>query len=289
MRFGFIQEHRQKYPANMMCDLLEVSRSGFYAWVGRLGEGPGPRQSRRTELVQKIREAYEQSRRTYGSPRVYQELKAQGQSVCENTVARLMKQEGIRSIVRRRFRIRTTDSAHRHPISPNRLDRCFQWPLPNQAWCADITYISTGEGWLYLSAVIDLCSRKIVGWSMTDHMKTELCTDALKMALSRRRAGRGLLHHSDRGVQYASGDYRQMLADAGIECSMSGRGDCWDNAVMESFFKTLKTELVYHCQFATRQEAMRRIFEYIEVFYNRRRRHSSLGYQSPESYEAALN
>jgi putative transposase len=289
VRFRFIQAHRQAYAVAVMCELLEVSRSGYYAWAHRQGATAGVRQKRRAELVEKIHAAYEQSRGTYGSPRVYQELKAQGHSVCENTVARLMKAHQIRSIVWRRFRVRTTDSAHDHPIAPNRLERCFHWELPNQAWCADITYISTAEGWLYLATVLDLCSRKIVGWSMADHLKTTLCTDALSMALARRKPSEGLLHHSDRGVQYASGDYQLALADSGIQCSMSGRGDCWDNAVMESFFKTLKAEMVYHCQFATRKEAMGRIFEYIEVFYNRQRRHSSLGYQSPEAYEVALN
>jgi transposase InsO family protein len=174
-------------------------------------------------------------------------------------------------------------------VAPNLLNRNFERELPNEAWCADITYIRTGEGWLYLAAVIDLCSRKIVGWSMADHLRAELCQDALGMALTQRRPDAGLLHHSDRGVQYACGDYRQMLEDKGLECSMSGRGDCWDNAVMESFFKTLKTELVYHRKFATRAEAMGAIFEYIEVFYNRKRRHSSLGYVSPEEYEASIN
>jgi transposase InsO family protein len=272
-----------------MCGLLEVSRSGYYAWLNRQGCEPCRRDQRRAELVEKILVVHAQSRETYGSPRVYQELKARGEEVCENTVAKLMKEQGVRSIVRRRFRVRTTDSAHGHPTAPNLLERCFEQQSPNQAWCADITYIPTGEGWLYLSAVIDLCSRKIVGWSMADHLRAELCQDALGMALTQRRPDAGLLHHSDRGVQYACGDYRQMLEDKGLECSMSGRGDCWDNAVMESFFKTLKTELVYHRKFATRAEAMGAIFEYIEVFYNRKRRHSSLGYVSPEEYEASLN
>jgi putative transposase len=272
-----------------MCGLMDVSRSGYYAWLNRQGCEPCRRDQRRAELVEKILVVHAQSRETYGSPRVYQELKARGEEVCENTVAKLMKAQGVRSIVRRRFRVRTTDSAHGHPTAPNLLERCFEQELPNQAWCADITYIPTGEGWLYLSAVIDLCSRKIVGWSMADHLRAELCQDALGMALTQRRPDAGLLHHSDRGVQYACGDYQQMLEEKGLECSMSGRGDCWDNAVMESFFKTLKTELVYHRKFATRAEATGAIFEYIEVFYNRKRRHSSLGYVSPEEYEAGLN
>jgi transposase InsO family protein len=289
VRFAFIEEHRAAYPVEMMCQLLEVSRSGYYAWSARQDCQPCRRDQRRAELIEKILVVHAQSRETYGSPRVYQELKALGEEVCQNTVAKLMKEQGVRSIVRRRFRVRTTDSAHAHPTAPNLLERCFERELPNQAWCADITYIPTGEGWLYLSAVIDLCSRKIVGWSMADHLRAELCQDALGMALTQRRPEAGLLHHSDRGVQYACGDYRRMLEEKGLECSMSRRGDCWDNAVMESFFKTLKTELVYHRKFATRAEATGAIFEYIEVFYNRKRRHSSLGYVSPEEYETSLN
>jgi transposase InsO family protein len=289
VKFAFMKAHSPAYPVELMCGLLEVSRSGYYAWLNRQGGQPCRRDQRRAELIEKIRVVHAQSRETYGSPRVYQELKAQGEEVCENTVAKLMKEQGVRSIVRRRFRVRTTDSAHGHPTAPNLLDRSFERELPNQAWCADITYIPTEEGWLYLSAVIDLCSRKIVGWSMADHLRAELCEDALGMALTRRRPEAGLLHHSDRGVQYACSDYQQMLEDKGLECSMSRRGDCWDNAVMESFFKTLKTELVYHRKFATRAAASGAIFEYIEVFYNRKRRHSSLGYVSPEEYEANLN
>jgi transposase InsO family protein len=222
---------------------------------------------------------------------VYQELRAQGQQVCENTVAKLMRENEIRSVVKKRFKIRTTESNHAHPVAPNRLDRCFDQPLPNQAWAADITYVRTAQGWLYLAAVIDLCSRKIVGWAMADHLRAELCLNALDMALRQRRsAGEELMHHSDRGVQYACVDYQQLLGEHGITCSMSGTGDCYDNAVMESFFKTLKVECVYQQQqYATRQQAMTSIFRYIEGWYNRRRRHSSLGYLSPEAYEASLN
>src|SRR5207248_3234077 len=181
---------------------------------------------------------------------------------------------------------------HVHPVAPNLLDRDFSAEAPDRKWAADITYVPTAEGWLYLAAVIDLCTRKIVGWSMAEHMRAELCTGALGMAISRRRPGEGLVHHSDRGLQYACGDYRELLEENGIECSMSGKGDCYDNAVMESFFKTLKVELVYQQpgqEYRTRDEAMRSIFEYVEVFYNRRRRHSSLGYLSPEQCEASLN
>ena len=289
MRFFFIQQHCQQYPIELMCTLLEVSRSGYYVWLKRYDQEPGPRAKRREELKEKIEQVFQESHQTYGSPRVYQELKAQGQAVCENTVAKLMKQQGLCSVVRRRFKVRTTDSSHAYPVSPNRLERCFEQALPNQAWCADITYVPTDEGWLYVAAVIDLCSRKIVGWSMADHLRAELCTEALKMAVSQRRPGEGLMHHSDRGVQYACREYRQLLEEYKMDSSMSGRGDCYDNAVMESFFKTLKSECVYQRSFASRREAKASIFQYIEVFYNRKRLHSSLGYMSPEQFESALN
>ena len=272
---------------SMMCRLLEVSRSGYYGWAAP--REPGERQKRSGQLVAQIKEAHQASRGTYGSPRIYQELKAQGQKVCQNTVAKLMRQEGIRSIVSKRFRPRTTDSHHRHAIAGNVLDRQFDQRHPNRAWAADITYIATDEGWLYLGVVMDLCSRRIVGWSMADHLRAELCTDALEMALGQREPAAGLIHHSDRGCQYACGLYRQLLESRGMVCSMSNKGNCYDNAVAESFFKTLKAELVYHTHYSTRQEAKNSIFDYIEVFYNRRRRHSSLGYKSPAEYEASLN
>jgi transposase InsO family protein len=219
---------------------------------------------------------------------VYRELKAEGVACCENTVAKVMKEEGIRSVVRRRSRVRTTDAAHGHPAAPNLLGRDFAADAPDRRWAADVTYVPTGEGWLYLAAVLDLCSRKVVGWAMADHLRAELCLDALGMALGRRRPAEGLLHHSDRGTQYACGDYRDLLRSHGIACSMSRAGDCYDNAVVESFFKTLKVELVYQAHYATRAQARRAVFEYIEVFYNRRRLHSSLGYVSPEQFEAEM-
>jgi transposase InsO family protein len=270
-----------------MCQMLEVSRSGYYDWAK--GREPGVRQKRREELVQKIQAAYQASRGTYGSPRVHRELVGQGQKVSENTVAKLMSQQQIRSVVHRRFRARTTDSAHPHAIAPNRLQRQFDQERPNQAWAADITYIPTDEGWLYLATVIDLCSRKIVGWSMADHLRAELCTEALEMAVKQRKPQKGLIHHSDRGIQYACGKYRDLLNEHQMLCSMSRRGDCYDNAVAESFFKTLKVELVYQHKYRSRQEAKASIFEFVEVFYNRRRRHSSLGYKSPVEYEASFN
>lgn len=288
MRFAFIQEHRNDYPVQLMCRLLEVSRSGYYAWLKR-ADKPSERHKRQMDLVHKIRQVHQQSQQRYGSPKVYHELKALGEQVCENTVAKLMKQNGIYSIVKRRFRMRTTDSNHRYPIAANVLDQQFEQSVLNQTWCADITYIATDEGWLYLSAVMDLCSRKIVGWSMADHLRASMCVEALEMAVGQRKPKAGLLHHSDRGVQYACSEYQQKLSELKMNCSMSARGNCYDNAVMESFFKTLKAELVYQRKFATRAEAQSAIFAYIETFYNRRRRHSSLGYLSPQAYEESLN
>jgi transposase InsO family protein len=266
--------------------VLGVSRSGFYAWCRR---EPSISSQRREALGNRIREVYQQSRANYGSPRVHRELIAQGESVCENTVAKVMKSLQIKAKTAKAFVPRTTDSDHHAPVASNTLGRDFDASLPDHKWVADITYIATDEGWLYLSAVLDLCSRRVVGWAMADHMRRELVSDALRMALTHRRPGRGLLHHSDRGVQYASDTYQGLLTDHGIDCSMSRRGNCYDNAVMESFFGTLKTELVHHEQYATHAEARASIFEYIEVFYNRQRLHSTLGYMSPEAFEAGLN
>jgi putative transposase len=286
MKFAFIAEHLQAFEIQMVCDVLEISRSGYYAWSKR---PPSRRAQRREELAGKIQQVHEQNRRVYGSPRVCRVLAAQGQSVCENTVADIMKERQIRAKSKRKFVPRTTDSRHEQPLADNLLDRQFDAPLPNQKWAVDITYIPTDQGWLYLAGVIDLCSRKIVGWSMADHMRVDLVSDALRMAIARRRPGEGLLHHSDRGVQYASEDYMHLLCSHSMEPSMSGKGDCWDNAAMESFWATLKTELVHHEHYTTHEQARASIFEYIEVFYNRQRLHSSLGYQSPEAFEASLN
>jgi transposase InsO family protein len=240
-------------------------------------------------LATKIQAIHADNRRVYGSPRIFKTLVARGEPVSENTVAKIMRIQGLRAKVKRKFVPRTTDSAHGQPIAPNVLDRQFQSPAINRKWAGDITYVPTDEGWLYLAGVIDLYSRRIVGWSMADHMQTDLVADALNMAIALRGPGPGLLHHSDRGVQYASDDYRGLLDRHEIQVSMSGKGDCWDNAVMESFWATLKTELVHHEHYATREQARRSIFEYIEVFYNRKRLHSSLGYVSPEAFEAGRN
>jgi len=287
VKFAFIKEHLlPEFPVEVCCEVLEVSRSGYYAWRDRPASA---RERRREELTRKVKAAHQENRGVYGSPRVSRVLKAQGEAACENTVAKVMRESGIRAKTRRKFVPRTTDSSHERPVAENVLARDFAAELPDRKWAADITYVPTGEGWLYLAAVLDLCSRKVVGWSMAEHMRTGLVSDALKMAVARRRPGEGLLHHSDRGSQYASDDYRHLLQSHGIDCSMSGKGDCWDNAVMESFFGTLKTELVNHEHYETREQARASIFEYIEVFYNRRRLHSSLGYVSPEQFEAGLN
>jgi transposase InsO family protein len=286
VKFAFIEEHLTEFPVDVSCDVLEVSRSGYYAWLRRPASA---RARRREELAVKIQRAHEQNRKVYGSPRVFKALKAQGESVCENTVADIMKERQIRAKQKKKFVPRTTDSRHQQPLMANLLDRQFDAELPNQKWAVDITYIPTDQGWLYLAGVIDLCSRRIVGWSMADHMRVELVSDALQMAIARRCPPEGLLHHSDRGVQYASEDYMHLIQSHNIQASMSGKGDCWDNAVMESFWSTLKTELVNHEHYATHEQARASIFEYIEVFYNRKRIHSSLGYVSPETFEASLN
>jgi transposase InsO family protein len=269
-----------------MCQVLQVSRSGYYAWRER----PQSAQAqRRDQLLEQIETAHAESRQTYGSPRVHAELQAQGVACSKNTVAKLMRENGIRSKRRQRFVVRTTDSRHEHPIFENRLDRQFQQAAPNQAWAADITYVPTNEGWLYLAAVIDLCSRAVVGWATADHLRAELPCRALQQALQQRGCVDELLHHSDRGVQYACDEYQQLLADWEITPSMSRVGNCYDNAVVESFFGTLKTELIHHETYESRAAARQALFEYIEVFYNRQRRHSALGYRSPIEYEASLN
>jgi putative transposase len=242
------------------------------------------------QLLGQIRQAHDDSRGTYGSPRVTAELKEAGAGVCRNTVAKYMRESGLSVKPRRRFVPRTTDSGHPHPVAPNRLDRDFQATAPDRKWACDITYVWTDEGWVYLSVVIDLFSRKVVGWSMSEDLKADGgVAEALRMALARRRPGAGLLHHSDRGVQYACRLYRSLLGAHDVACSMSRPGNCYDNAVAESFFGTLKSELVHRTRYTTRAQASSSIFQWIESWYNRRRRHSSLGYLSPEAFEAQSN
>ena len=271
---------------SLMCTVLGVARSGYYAWRGRPASA---RARRRDELVGRARRVHDESRGSYGSPRVTAELKAQGIGVCENTVAKYMREDGVCVRPGRSFVPRTTDSDHPHPVAPNRLDRDFAATAPDRKWACDLTYIWTGEGWLYLSVVIDLFSRRVVGWGMSDDLKARGPAEALAMAVARRKPGAGLLHHSDRGVQYACELYRDLLAEHGLARSMSRPGNCYDNACVESFFGTLKTELVHRERYRTRDEARASVFEWIECWYNRRRRHSSLGYLSPEAFEAQIN
>lgn len=266
-----------------MCRVLRVSRSGFYAWIGR-EEPERSREDRR--LMGLIRGIFVESRGTYGVPRVHQTLRRRGIRCGKKRVARLMRRAGLRSKLRRRFRVKTTDSKHGLPIAPDLVGRDFRTEQPNRIWVSDITYIPTDEGWLYLATTMDLFSRKIVGWSMFSSLRATIVVDALRMAIDRREPPDGLIHHSDRGVQYASAEFRGLLDTHGIAASMSRRGNCYDNAAKESFYHTLKTELVHHERYRTRDEARSSVFEYIEAFYNRVRLHSTLGYRSPVEFEA---
>jgi putative transposase len=282
MTYRFIDQHKDLWPVRLLCDTLEVSPAGYYAWRQRPAS---EQQQRRDALVVEIRAIHAEVKARYGSPRIQAELRARGQDCCVNTVAKLMRDNDIKAKTARKFRVATTDSNHDLPVADNILDRQFNPSKANEVWVADITYIPTLEGFLYLAAVEDLYSRRVVGWSMDDNMESRLVVDALEMAIQRRLPAEELLAHSDRGSQYASEHYQRLLGRHGITCSMSRRADCWDNAPMESFFASLKKELVHDARFATRAEARAAIFEYIEVFYNRQRRHSSLGYVAPAEYE----
>ena len=284
MRYAFIERHRTEWPIVIQCEVLRVSRSGFYSWRKR---PPSATATRRAALTQEVREVHRISRETYGAVRVHQALGQRGTKCDRKTVTKVMREAGIRSKTSRKFRVTTTDSNHPHPVAENVLARDFTADKANQKWVADITYIATLEGWLYLAAVLDLFTRKVVGWSMSERIDSRLAVDALEMAVSRQLPDAGLIAHSDRGVQYASEHYQRTLTTHGIACSMSRRGDCWDNAPAESFFATLKKELVHHEVYETRTEARASLFEYIEVFYNRERLHSSLGYVSPTDFEAS--
>ena len=283
MRYGFIDKHRKEWPLRFVCEILLVSFSGYYTWRKR---PPSAGYRRLTVLRSAIHKAYSTSRQTYGSPRVHAALKANGVNCCVNTVAKIMREEGFCARRRRKYKA-TTDSSHDLPVAENLLARDFEQRAPNQVWVSDITFIPTEEGWLYLATTLDLYSRRIVGWSMGERMTSDLVIDALQMAALQRHPPVGLMHHSDRGSQYASGAFQQMLKAHGMVCSMSRRGEVYDNAVMESFYATLKRELVHEARYATRDQARQVIFEWIEVFYNRQRLHSSLGYRSPADYEAA--
>jgi len=281
VRFVFIHAERALYPVRVLCAVLAVSRSGYYAWIDR------PKPARTTadaQLAVAIAAAHQRSRATYGSPRVHVDLHAQGFRVGRKRIERLMRERGIQGRRKRRFR-RTTDSNHAQPIAPNVLARQFEVTAANAVWVTDVTCVWTGEGWLFLAVMLDLFARRVVGWAAREVNDTALALAALGHALRERNPGPGLVHHSDRGSPYASGDYRRALASHGIVASMSRRGDCWDNAVAESFFATIKTELIEHAGYATREAAITSIAEYIERFYNPQRRHSYLGYISPIEFE----
>lgn len=284
MKFAFIRDHRGTFDVIVMCEVFGVAPSGFYAWLER---PESARAKRARELTEEIRVVHHESRRIYGRDKVHRELINRGRKVNRKTVARLMKEAGITAKVRKKFRVRTTDSDHDHPVAPNVLDRNFRVDTLDAAWATDITYIHTDEGVLYLAGIMDLCSRKIIGWSMSDTMTADLVLDAMNAAIRSRTPGPGLLHHSDRGVQYTCGRYREFLSMHGVTVSMSRTGDCYDNAVVESFWGKLKTEMIYHEHFTTREQARAAVFDYIEVFYNRQRLHAALGYVSPEQFEAS--
>ncbi len=281
MRYAFIERHRSEHGVEKMCRVLKVTRSGYYAWHKRT-ESNRRQEDRR--LLDDIRRVYRQGRNAYGSPRVTKQLHAEGIRCGKNRVARLMKANGLQAVVKRKFKV-TTDSKHDYPVAKNLLNRNFTTDRPNQVWVTDITYIPTLEGWLYLAAVMDLYSRQIVGWAMDRTLTRELVSKALLQAIGRRNPPKGLIHHSDRGCQYASLEYQWLLKKHGFLPSMSRKGDCYDNACMESFFHTIKTELIHHQRYWTRLQARQSIFDYIEVFYNRVRLHSTLGYVSPYQYE----
>ena len=281
MRYQFIHDHHDHWPVVVLCQVLDVSRSGYYGWQRR---PLSSQKQRRHMLLEKIQDIHQHSRHTYGSPRVHAELEAQGETCNVKTVAKLMRDNEVRAKTKRKFKA-TTNSRHNRPVADNVLDRDFEPAAANQVWLSDITYIPTREGWLYLATVEDLYSRQIVGWSMSETMSSQLVVDALGMALTRRCPEAGLLWHTDRGSQYASEQVQRLLAREGIKGSMSRKGNCWDNAPMESFFGTLKKELVHWEDYQSRAQARQSIFEYIEVFYNRQRRHSALDYQSPVAFE----
>lgn len=281
MRFQFVADHRGEFPVIRLCAVLGVSPSGYYAWCDR---PPSAREMANRELYSQIKAVYHDSHGTYGSPRIYRALQRQGVACSENRVARLMRRQGLRAKQTKRYRS-TTKRRKADPVAPNLLQRDFTAERPDQKWLTDITYIPTQEGWLYLAVVLDLYSRRIVGWAMAARMTGGLTRAALQMTIQQRRPSADLIHHSDQGSQYTAGEYQQMLQDQGIQVSMNGIGTWYDNAPMESFFGTLKSEWVNHHLYRTRAEARVSIFYYIEAFYNRRRLHSSLDYLSPVDYE----
>jgi transposase InsO family protein len=286
-RFAFVAAERANHAVARLCRMVGASVSGFYAWL-RAIPATRARAEAEAELRGHVGRIFSARRRVYGAPRIRAELRREGRRHSRRRVARLMREMGLSARRGRRRPPRTTDSRHDLPVAPNLLDRRFAAERPDTVWLADVSYLPTGEGWLYLAAIEDLATREIVGWSMADHLRAGLCVDALVMALQRRRPEAGLIHHSDRGVQYAAEPYRQVLERHGIRRSMSRRGNCLDNAPMESFFASLKKEHVHHVRFRTRAEARAAVFEYIEVFYNRQRLHSSLGYRTPAEARADI-
>lgn len=283
MKYAFIKSHHDLFAVTRMCHLMDVSQSAYYDWLKR------PESARSIEdrrLGEKVKVSHEKSRKTYGARRIVKDLVENNEHISRARVGRLMKQQGLESKSKRKFKA-TTDSKHGRPVAPNLLEREFRVEQPDCVYAGDITYIPTDEGWLYLAVLIDLYSRAIVGWAMSERMPAELVNDALMMAIWKRKPLKGLMVHSDRGSQYASDLYQKTIKDHGFICSMSRKGNCWDNAPSESFFHTLKTELTYHRRYKTREEAKQEIFEYIEVFYNRQRRHSTIGYQTPLDYDKA--
>ena len=286
-RFAFVAAERASHAVAGLCRAIGASVSGFYAWL-RAVPSVQARAEAEAELRGRIGRIFAAHRRAYGSPRVHAELRREGRRHSRRWVARLMREMGLAARRGRRGVPRTTDSRHGLPVAPNLLGRRFAADRPDAVWLADLSYLPTGEGWLYLAAIEDLATREIVGWSMADHLRAGLCVDALVMALQRRRPPRGLVHHSDRGVQYASTPYRDVLERHGIEQSMSRRGNCLDNAPMESFFASLKKERLHHARFRTREEARAAVFEYVEIFYNRQRLHSAVGYRTPAEARAGM-
>lgn len=283
MKYAWMQTHADQFPVAVMCGVLEVSASGYYAWRDR---DASSRARRHETLGEAVSQAHASSRSIYGYRKVHKDVvEEHGQACCEETVRVIMREKGLRAKRKRRF-VATTDSDHTMPVAHNLLDRDFEPERPNQKWVADITYIPTHEGWLYLSAVMDLYGRRVVGWNTSAHIDTDLVTDAFHAAVRARRPASGLLHHSDRGSQYASDTFQSLLTFFGIRCSMSRKGNCWDNACMERFFCSLKTEWIGDTIYPTREAATTAVFEYIETFYNTKRRHASLGYKTPAQYEA---
>lgn len=282
MKFRFISDHRGTFNVGRMCKILNVSPSGYHAWKNR----PESRRSLENRILEdKIRVLHKASHGIYGSPRVHRDLVEAGVRCGKNRVARIMRKAGIRSRTKRKFKA-TTNSKHSLPVAPNLLDRNFTVEAPDSVWVGDITYILTDEGWLYLAVLLDLYNREVVGWSASARMTRQLAIDALEMALGKRDPGQGLVHHTDRGSQYASNEYQDILKKHRIICSMSRKGNCYDNAVAESFFGRLKSEWVNHQRYRSRSKAIQSLFYYIEIFYNRKRRHSSINYLTPQGYDA---